>query len=324
MVRKYCQILLIATFVICSTTALWSNEKQKALIIDGQNNHSDWPKTTAMMKQYLESLGGFDVEIARTKFTWNGKKLLQEFPIGNRAGSEDLAKPKADPNFAPDFSKYDVVISNFGYNAAPWPEATKDALEAFVKGGGGLVIVHAADNSFAEWMEFNQMIGLGGWGGRNEKSGPFVYLDDNGKTIRDTSPGSGGGHGPQHEFQIVTRAKDHPVMKGLPTSWLHTKDELYHGLRGPAENMTILATAFSAKKYKGTNRHEPMVMTIDYGKGRVFHTPMGHADYSMECTGFITVFVRGVQWTADPNSKLMAIPEDFPQRDKSSSRKFEK
>ena len=110
-------------------------------------------------------------------------------------------------------------------------------------------------------------------------------------------------------------------MKGLPNSWLHAKDELYHGLRGPAENMTILATAFSAKKFRGTERNEPMIMTLDYGKGRVFHTPMGHADYSQECVGFITCFLRGTEWAAT-GKVTIAVPDDFPTADKESSRKF--
>lgn len=293
----------------------------KALIIDGQNNHEDWPKTTAMMKQYLEDFGGFKVDVNRTQFTWKGKKHLNRFGLDDGKSYENVSQPKPDSEFNPNFSDYQVVVSNFGYNAAPWPTETQKSFEKYVADGGGLVIVHAADNSFGDWREFNLMIGLGGWGGRNEKSGPYVYLNSDGKTIRDESLGAGGGHGPQHEFQLVIRNNEHPICKGLPDSWLHAKDELYHGLRGPGENMKILATAFSAKKFGGTDRHEPMIMTIDYGQGRVFHTPMGHADYSMECVGFITTFVRGTQWCAR-KELLMEIPDDFPTRDKSSSRKF--
>ena len=148
------------------------------------------------------------------------------------------------------------------------------------------------------------------------------YSDD-GEVVRNQEPGKGGGHGPQHEFQVVTREPDHPIMAGLPKVWLHAKDELYHMLRGPAENMKILATSLAAKKRKGSGRHEPMIMTVDYGKGRVFHTPMGHADYSLECVGFITVFVRGTQWAATGEVQFTQIPDDFPSSEKSSSRKFE-
>ena len=42
------------------------------------------------------------------------------------------------------------------------------AIRNYVKNGGNLVIVHAANNAFADWPEFNAMIGLGGWGGDQE------------------------------------------------------------------------------------------------------------------------------------------------------------
>jgi type 1 glutamine amidotransferase len=294
-----------------------------ALIVDGQNNHVMWPKISVMMKYYLEETGLFQVEIQRTAFTWKGDELLSEYPISLEMTGMALEEPKPDPNFKPDFSAFDVVISNFGWNAAPWPESTRKALEAFVSQGGGFVVVHAADNSFPEWVEFNKMIGLGGWGDRTEKDGPYVYYNDAGELIRDTTAGRGGSHGPQHEFQITVRDSEHPITKGMPEKWLHTKDELYDRLRGPAENMTILATAYSdAAEKKGTGRHEPMIFTIDYGKGRVFHTPMGHDDISVSGVGFITTFTRGVEWAAT-GKVTQSIPEDFPTADASSMRNFE-
>ena len=297
------------------------SDKLKALIIDGQNNHVDWPKTTIMMRDYLEDSGRFEVDIARTQFTWKGEKWMDKFPLGDGVEYENLDKPKTDPDFAPEFANYDVVISNFGWNAAPWPDATKQSFNDYVRGGGGLVIIHAADNSFGDWEAFNEMIGLGGWGGRNEKSGPYVYYKDD-QLVRDTSKGNGGAHGPQREFQVVTRDPDHPVMKGLPNVWMHTRDELYQQLRGPANHMTVLATSYADETKGGSGRHEPTILTIDYGDGRVFHTPLGHADYSFESVGFQTILLRGTEWAAT-GKVTIEPPKDFPTAEKSSSRNYE-
>jgi len=37
----------------------------------------------------------------------------------------------------------------------------KDSFEQYIKGGGGLVTIHAADNAFNSWTAFNEMIALG-------------------------------------------------------------------------------------------------------------------------------------------------------------------
>ncbi len=296
-----------------------SKEPIKVLIVDGQNNHAQWPKTTHMLATYLKESGLFTVDIYRSAYTWKGEEFLSQYPVEKK--TTPLEKPKSDPNFAPDFSKYDVVINNFGWNAAEWPEETKRSLEKYMENGGGLVVFHAADNSFPEWEAYNKMIGLGGWGDRTEKDGPYVYYNDKGELIRDLSPGSAGAHGPQSEYQVQIRNSEHPITKGMPEVWLHTKDELYNSLRGPAENMEVLATAYADPNNKGTGRHEPALMTLTYGKGRIFHNIMGHADYSVACVGFITTMLRGAEWAAT-GKVTQEIPKDFPTADKVSSRTF--
>jgi uncharacterized protein len=309
-------------FILLLASSTSAAEKLNALIIDGQNNHVAWPKTTFMMKKYLEDTGLFHVDIRRSAYTWRGGDLLKEYPLPG-VTTTAKNKPQADPNFKPKFSNYDVVVSNFGYGAAPWPAETQAAFDKFVHDGGGLVIVHAANNSFGDWEAYNKMIGIGGWGGRTEKHGPYVYLDNKGTVVRDTTAGGGGHHGSQHPFQIIVRDESHPITKGMPREWLHMQDELYDKLRGPAENMQILATAYASPDHGGTGRHEPMLMTIGYGKGRVFHTPMGHADYSQECVGFIVTLQRGTEWAATGKVTQTEIPRDFPTADKVSSRKFD-
>jgi type 1 glutamine amidotransferase len=62
-----------------------------------------------------------------------------------------------------------------------------------------------------------------------------------------------------------------------------------------------------------------MLMTLKYGNGRVFHTVLGHADYSMNCVGFIITLQRGTEWAAT-GEVTIAVPSDFPPADKPSSR----
>lgn len=310
-----------AVFVALAAPPASAAEPMKALIIDGQNNHPTWPKTTVMMRSYLEQTGMFEVDIARTKFTWQGKNLLERYALPG-VDTVNLRKPKADPDYAPDFAAYDVVLSNFGNSAAPWPEATKAAFEAYVSGGGGLIVVHAADNSFGDWPAFNEMIGVGGWGGRNVSAGPRVFFDEDGKLVRDTGRGPTGSHGPQHEFVVDIREPEHPITRGMPSAWLHAKDELYSSLRGPAQNMTVLASAYASPSMRGTGRHEPVMMVISHGKGRIFHSTLGHADYSMEGVGFIVSLQRGAEWAAT-GKVTQPIPDDFPTEAQATKRGFD-
>lgn len=103
-------------------------------------------------------------------------------------------------------------------------------------------------------------------------------------------------------------------MKGLPKVWMHAGDELYATLRGPGENMTILATAYSDPANQGTGHDEPVLMTIRYGKGRVFHTTMGHDIAALACVGFITTFQRGAEWAAT-GKVTQKVPANFPTAD---------
>jgi len=288
--RAALAFLAVGLLSIGLTRPARAEERLRVLIIDGQNNH-DWRKMTPPMKADLEQSGRFTVDVATTP--------------------PPKSPPSAWDAFHPDFSKYDVVLSN--YNGEPWPKAVQEALEGYVSNGGGLSIIHAANNSFPEWPAYNKMIGLG-W--RGPTFGERVTLDEAGKVVRTPKgEGPGAGHGPQHPYTIVVRDPEHPITKGMPSEWFHAKDELYHGQRGPAEDMHILATAFSDKGKGGTGTNEPMIWVIPYGKGRVFTTLMGHVmgdeNVAIRCVGFKTVMLRGTEWAA--NGKVtIPIPDDFP------------
>jgi type 1 glutamine amidotransferase len=281
--------LLLAAFHVHSAAL-------RALIIDGQNNH-DYKATTPHLKKVLEESGLFTVDVATTP----GK-------------GGDMS------SFKPEFSNYRVIVSN--YSGQEWPQETKEAFVAFVRGGGGFVSVHAADNSFPKWQEYNEMIAIGGWEGRNEKSGPYLRLRE-GKWIHDPTPGPGGHHGQQHAFVMESHAPDHPIMAGLPSRWMHAKDELYDRLRGPARNVTVLSSALAAKSTGGSGEHEPLLLVTSFGQGRVFHTALGHNNgkdiTAQKCVGFITTLQRGTEWAAT-GKVTQKVPADFPTADKVSLR----
>ena len=100
---------------------------------------------------------------------------------------------------------------------------------------------------------------------------------------------------------------------------MHVPDELYATLRGPGEHMMVLATAFSATSNRGTGRDEPILMVLNFGNGRIFHTTLGHDLAALNCVGFIATYQRGVEWAATGKVK-QKVPADFPTAEKISSR----
>ncbi len=315
------------TLLLLCKVCLAQEKLIPVLIVDGQNNH-DWVSTTDSIEATLRATGKFSVEIDTAPQTKSIKGIrgpkadapdyLKEshknFRRIQQGGEKEYKKNQEEEwkNWNPFTGRHQAVVLN--YNGREWAQETKESAVDFVRQGGGLVLVHAANNAFRNWDAYNEMIGLG-WRPANFgdcikwevlKNKPYVACVD-----------CSSGHGSRHPFQVNVRQLDHPIMKDVPTTWMHGKDELYHNMRGPAKNLTILSSAYSNPKQGGTGEHEPITYEVKYGKGRVIITTMGHfwpnqTDWDgLHCVGFQTILARSVEYAATGKVTL-PIPSEFP------------
>jgi len=288
-------LFAFAVLFLLAATAT-AEDKIKVMIIGGQNNHN-WAKSTPFMQQILDKAGNFETTVYNTP----------------RRGA-----PKEDwEAWQPKFSDFDCVVLD--YNGQMWPEKAQEDFLTFIDGGGSAVVIHAAAASFNGWKEYERMVGLL-W--RSPKYGFSLYVDDDGKVVRvPPGEGRGMGHGSQYDWMMTVRDAEHPITKGMPRQWQHKLDELWHGQRGPAEDVNILLTAYSDPegRRRGTGKHEPIVWWIPFGKGKVVTNLMGHvgATTSMQCVGFQVLLRRSCEWAATDKCTT-AIPDNFPTAEATS------
>ncbi|MCP5110413.1 MAG: ThuA domain-containing protein, partial [bacterium] len=254
-------IAVTASIAGAQTTAagFFQPGKIRALIISGRNNH-DWRATTPFLRQVLTGTGRFDVRVTGVPEGLNHTAL----------------------------APFDLIILN--YVGPRWGSPAEAAIGSAIEMGKGLVVIHGASYPFGEmevlgdnhkktglreppWPEFARMTGT-----------------------RWTNGPPRTGHGKRHIFEVEFTDRQHPIALGMADSFA-ISDELYHRMV-LGEGIHVLARAYDSPDIGGTGQKEPVLWTLNYGKGRVFHTTLGHDLSAMQSPGFLTTLARGSEWAA--------------------------
>jgi len=175
---------------------------------------------------------------------------------------------EVDPNFigTDGFLNYDVAVFDFR-NAKPLANdaAVQANILRFLDAGKGLVSIHWANGAFPYWNEWSNIVGRSQVS-RHDKRGPF--------TVRIVDQNS-------------------PITKGLKD--YETDDELYWDNKMGYRPTTTLAVARSTVH---TNGDFAQALTVQYGNGRVFNTPLGHDVRALQVPGTAELIRRGTAWAA--------------------------
>ena len=290
--RSRALVFLLALTVFVGATA---RADINVLILDGFSNHSV-EKTTQKIQDILASDPRFVVS-------------LSTMPAFD---SEEWK------SWHPNFADYDVVVqtcNNIFNKTINWPDAVKTDFEAFVRNGGGLYIYHSANNAFADWPEYNKMIGMG-W--RAADYGKALEIKDGQVVEIPAGVGDKTFHGPRVDA-VFSRLGDHPIHANLPRRWKSADVEIYAYTRGPAENLTVLSYALNPK----SNMNFPTEWVVEYGKGRTYTSTYGHYWKNQENppgvrdVAFQTLMMRAIQWLAK-KPVTQTVPANFPTETETS------
>ena len=193
-----------------------------------------------------------------------------------------------------DLQKYDVVLSNWNSwpeNDLRWSEKLENSLLNFIKSGGGFVTFHASTSAFYKWPKFKE-ISVGAW-------------------VEKTN------HGKPGATKVEISNSNHPITKGLQGFQIF--DELWNNAE-KNESFKVLGTATNIELPEAEQQKQGAIFVKEYGKGRIFHTMLGHKARTLRNIGFQTLLLRGTEWAAKGKVK-QEIPQDL-QIEKKSPSKF--
>jgi len=191
------------------------------------------------------------------------------------------------------------------------PEEELEKLDAYVKAGGGLALIHSTLAGFHHQEIFDRWTGFAYREHIPDYGYNLVFDEEGNRIVREPDEGRGSYHEPIRPFVIQTHDAGHPIMRALPEKWMQADDELYLFLRGPDTGRHVIATS---RAPDGT--FAPQAWVHHHGEGRIYCLTPGHHQPAASSVGFITMLARGMEWVATGEVKT-PVPSNFPTEEES-------
>lgn len=196
--------------------------------------------------------------------------------MGKKTGAFDTVLTNDLAVLSPEkLAAFDAVV--FNNTTCLVPDAVaKEALLSFVKGGKGIIGIHAATDNFYAWPEGAELMG-----------GVF-----------DGHPWTAGG-----TWAVKIDEPKHPLNKAFGGEGFKIKDEIYQ-FKDPysRERVRVLLSldmsdaATGAQKGNRADKDNAISWIREFGKGRAFYCSLGHNDEIFWNKAVLQHYLDGIQF----------------------------
>ena len=198
--------------------------------------------------------------------------------MGQKTGAYEVVVSKDMSSFTPEnLAQFDAVFFNNTTQLKFEDPVLRQSLLDFVKGGKGVVGIHAATDNFYDWPEAAAMMG-----------GLF-----------DGHPWIEGG-----TWAVKIDEPDHPLTAAFQGEGFKINDEIYR-TKAPysRENLRVLlsldmadTTNLNAKDVRPSDKDVAISWVRSYGQGRVFYCSLGHNHHIFWNPAILRHYLDGIQF----------------------------
>ena len=177
-------------------------------------------------------------------------------------------------------SQFSLVIQ-LDFPPYTWPKEAEDAFVKYIEEGrGGWIGFHHATllgefDGYPMWQWFSDFMG-----GVRFKN----YI------------------APLADGTLIVEDEQHPVMKGVPASFVVPDDEWYIYDKSPRPNVHVLANVDESSYTPASDikmGDHPVVWVNESKKARNVYFQIGHSSKLYETDGFTTMFRNAINWTLE-------------------------